>query len=162
MSIPQSSPHSVLVVVLLIFRHSSIAIDSDSSVDGVWLGRCICQRTVQLNADRSYPLHEQNRTIQRSRNWNTKFYICDLYTVLAAADPCAPAGPHHWLDGCKIAVRRDRQVARLQCAVIMPCFSRADCDTLELFGAFPTCVDKRDEIKKLLKIFAVLLNKLNL
>jgi hypothetical protein len=91
-----------------------------------------------------------------------------LYTVqsvLAAADPCAPAGPHHGLDGCKIAVRRDRPVARLQCAVIMPCFSRADCDTLELFGAFPTCVDKHelhDEIKKLLKIFAVLLKILNL
>jgi hypothetical protein len=85
-----------------------------------------------------------------------------LYTVLAAADPCAPAGPHRRLDGCKIAVRRDRPVARLQCAVIMPCFSRADCDTLELFGAFPTCVDKRDELKKLLNIVAVLLNKLNL
>ncbi len=29
------------------------------------------------------------------------------------------------------AVRRDRPVARLQRAVIMPCFSRADCDTPE-------------------------------
>jgi hypothetical protein len=31
-----------------------------------------------------------------------------------------------------------------------------------LFGAFPTCVDKHDELKKLLKIFAVPLNILNL
>jgi len=131
MSIPQSSPYSVLVVVLVILLRVSIVIDSDSSVDGVWLGRCICQRTVQLNADRSYSLHEQNRTIQRSRNWNTKFYNYVLYTVQAAPAPCAPAGPHRRLDRCKIAVRRDRPVARLQRPVIMPCFSRADCDTPE-------------------------------
>jgi hypothetical protein len=74
MFIPQSSPYSVLVVVLLIFlRHLSIVIDSDSSVDGNG-------RFSWMRIDRTHCTSKTGRFRDRgTETQNFKFVICTLY-----------------------------------------------------------------------------------
>ena len=117
MTIPQSSPYSVLVV----FLRLSIAIDSDSSVDGVWLRRCICQRTGSVECGSIVPIARAKQ--DDSQIEKLKHKILQLWFVhctgsrrsMCAGWPAPPTGrvPHRsapWPTGCKIAARRDYAV----------------------------------------------------